>query len=440
LPQNALKTRRFASEWNFQAPCLVYFLAQILRDLAVLFENIPLEASSTMRTSVLYAVATLFIVRALLAAEPEPEKKRTPPDGPRQIGTRRRAVVKYGGSPKPRSVVDESLRWLAKRQNSNGSWSFDGDFADPGKWKSKTGATGMALLPFLGAGHTHKQGSRHSPQINKGIQFLLRQMKVSREGGDLRGAGDDMVWHAVATAALCEAYALTRDKSLKKPVEKAIRFIRTSQNKRDGGWAIRKGEMSSTTVTFWQVAALRSARMTDVPGAKIGIEEASRFLDVVQVKKSFRYGETSPKDSSLTSTAAGLLCRIHIGSEKDAEMMRQASLYLFQSESSNDAFYTYLANQVLFQSAFRDRHRLWKKWNPSLLERLKNAQLTNSEDAGSWFTPNDPSAAGGGRLFQTSLNAMAFELYYCYSPFYPDEKEECKEQEASDLTPVRDNP
>jgi len=64
-------------------------------------------------------------------------------------------------------AVSAALKWLAEHQLPDGSWSFDhtrcpacggqcrhaGNLAD-----ARLGATALALLPFLGAGQTHREG------------------------------------------------------------------------------------------------------------------------------------------------------------------------------------------------------------------------------------------------------------------------------------------
>ena len=64
--------------------------------------------------------------------------------------------------------------------------------------------TGLALLSFLGAGNTHKDGT-HARTVTLGLNFLLRSQKPD---GDLRGDSRNvgMYCHAIASLALCEAY------------------------------------------------------------------------------------------------------------------------------------------------------------------------------------------------------------------------------------------
>ncbi len=319
-----------------------------------------------------------------------------------------------GSTPASEKAVDLGLQWLAKQQNADGSWSFQGNFANPGKWRSKTGATGLVLLPFLGAGQTHTEG-KHKATVRNGLNFLIKQMKITPKGGDLRGEGGEMLWHAMATIALCEAYDMSRDKILQKPAQYAIDFSCAMQDPASGGWAANSGEKPSTAVTAWQVMAMKSAYMAYLRVPRANIKKAPTYFDTVQVDKGARYGKTSPKTADNTATAAGLLSRMYLGWKWDNEALNRGIDYLSETgPSEKDVVYNYFGQKVM-------RHRgeePWTRWNRSLRDRLVEAQLPQGESiyAGSWFCPDDPNAAGGGRIFQTAINVMTLEVYYTTFP------------------------
>src|SRR5262249_44285216 len=60
-----------------------------------------------------------------------------------------------GGTTDSQAAVGRGLAWLARKQLKDGSWEFDGSS------KEKVAATGMALLPFLGAGETHRENAKY---------------------------------------------------------------------------------------------------------------------------------------------------------------------------------------------------------------------------------------------------------------------------------------
>ena len=87
----------------------------------------------------------------------------------------------------------------------------------------------MALLPFLGAGQTHLQGS-YKKNVQAGLYYLVSRMKIGPDGGDLSYDQGVMYGHGLASIALCEAYGMTKDTGLAEPAQQAINFIVYAQD------------------------------------------------------------------------------------------------------------------------------------------------------------------------------------------------------------------
>ena len=86
-----------------------------------------------------------------------------------------------------------------------------------------TGITALALLAFLGAGHSHVQGE-YQDTVRRGLDFLLRSQAAD---GSLFGDATlyaQMYCHSMATFALAEAQAMTGDRRLEPAVTKAVNF------------------------------------------------------------------------------------------------------------------------------------------------------------------------------------------------------------------------
>ena len=93
-------------------------------------------------------------------------------------------------------------------------------------------------MPFLGAGQTQKPDKANlndsSKTVKAGLGFL-----ISKQGAD-GYFGGSMYSHGIATIAICEAYGMTFDPSLKSPAQRAIRFIESAQDAEGGGWRVRR--------------------------------------------------------------------------------------------------------------------------------------------------------------------------------------------------------
>ena len=177
----------------------------------------------------------------------------------RSADSRKQLAKKNGASGESEEAVDLALKWIVKHQLSDGSWSFDhtlgeGAFRDtpgPGLMaNAKIGATAMALLPLLGAGHTHISGE-HKAAVKKGFEFLKRA--GNRRSTDVISYSEPdgrLYSHGLATIALCECYAMTYDKLLEPYAQGAINFTIYAQDSRGGGWRYKPKEPGDTCLLY----------------------------------------------------------------------------------------------------------------------------------------------------------------------------------------------
>ena len=94
------------------------------------------------------------------------------------------------------------------------------------------GATAMALLPFLGAGHTHKEG-QYQREVQAGLYYLLSRQKAN---GTFWESGGNLYSHGLCAIALSEAFAMTQDQALMRPAQAALDYIAFAQDPVGGGW------------------------------------------------------------------------------------------------------------------------------------------------------------------------------------------------------------
>ena len=337
---------------------------------------------------------------------------------------RRRGLAKNGGSAASEAAVAGGLAWLARHQAPDGSWRFDlagcrcnGACRNPGTVTSTTAATGIALLPFLGAGHTHEEGT-HRETVTRGIYYLMSRLQATPRGGDL--SEGTMYGHGVATLALAEALGMTGDRMLAPYVRDAVRFIETSQDLHGGGWRYLPGQAGDTTVTAWQLAALKSAAYAGVAVPSPTVDGVCRFLDRVQVREGEGYGYLSPQDRPCTS-AIGLLCRIYT-TWPDKATLDRGLAGLAKRGPDREAVYK---NFYLSQALLLRQHPLWDRWNKQNRDHLVARQERIGHEAGSWAFA-DPDTAPGGRLGHTALAILTLEVYYRLLPIYTTDAAEMR--------------
>ncbi|MDA1214464.1 MAG: terpene cyclase/mutase family protein, partial [Planctomycetota bacterium] len=330
-------------------------------------------------------------------------------------------VAAQGGNSASEAAVALALRWFVEHQQPDGSWSFDhvGKNCDktcdePGGLAScKMGATSMALLAFLGAGHTHQNGE-YSRHVRGGIDYLLANMKEEKSTIDLRqdNRQGNMYVHGLATMALSEAYAMTNDRKLLQPTQFAVNFIVKAQHK-GGGWRYEPNAPGDTSVVGWQVLALESARTAGLRVPRTTFGKTTNFLDSVQSNNGAAYGYMSPGNGP-TTTAVGLLCRMYFGWERERPEIREGVAYLSKmGPASENIYYDYYATQVLHHYGGDE----WKRWNTTMRDHLVDTQIRRGHGRGSW-DPRDPHSSSGGRLYMTALATMTLEVYYRHLPLY----------------------
>lgn len=336
---------------------------------------------------------------------------------------RRALALQRGGSDETEAAVARGLAWLARHQNANGSWSLDKFHLAPkatataedglGSVYSDTAGTALALLPFLGAGQTHRQGE-YREVVRAGLRWLLYTQKPD---GDLRGLGFGRMYaHGLGAIVLCEAFAMTGDPELRGPAQRAVDFIVRAQHP-EGGWRYEPGQAGDNSVVGWQLMALQSARMhylLHVPEDTLRL--ASRFLDSTQADYSgATYGYMPRSGPSPAMTAEALLGRLYLGWPPNDRRVRAGVQWLLAehlpSINNPDFYYWYYGTQVMHHvggTAFR-------KWNYAIKPILLELQEKTGRNAGSW-PPVGNWSMSGGRIFTTSLAICMLEVYYRHMP------------------------
>lgn len=343
--------------------------------------------------------------------------------------TSRAALVKQnGGTDASEAAVAAALKWFAEHQNADGSWNFDhrvgpceGRCGDPGaKSKATLAATGMALLPFLGAGQTHKQG-KYKQQVEGALYYLTTNMQAN---GDMTDHNEGMMYgQGISTMALCEAYAMTQDKQLQMPAQAALNFIMDAQDRVGGGWDYTPRGAGDTSIVGWQIMALKSGYLGLLQINPATIKGATKFLNSMQADGGAYYGYRAPSNA-LGTTAVGLLCRMYMGWDRDKPALEKGVQYLAQQGPKlNNIYYCYYATQVLHQYDGPDGP-LWKEWNTKMRDSLVASQSKKGHETGSWFAKGDHGSDAGGRLYWTSMATMTLEIYYRYMPIYQQKSAE----------------
>ncbi|MDY0166451.1 MAG: prenyltransferase/squalene oxidase repeat-containing protein [Thermoguttaceae bacterium] len=365
--------------------------------------------------------------------------KEPPPDIPdlatcRTDENRAALLQYYGGDEKAEAAVRGALRWLAEHQLPDGGWSFTHQgprgrkpSSDPGTLENApNAATALALLPFLGAGHSPRRGEFRR-NVGTGINFLRsRMVPVGTDAASLyEPEAHTVPSHALATCALCEVVAVTADTQNLKAAQAAVNFVVNTQNL-DGGWSYtprlpdQQAEASDVLATAWSLTALKTAQWTGLKFPEAKMKVAESFLDSVRSPDGDGFVR-EPRDRRFdpAATAAGNFSRIILGwNPKRSELISFVVTASEHGPAMSGQFYQNLCTaQVLREFGGQP----WTAFSTALRDHLLQTQADDGPDKGSWYVDSAAwNNRQGGRLFCTAMAALLLETYYRYPPLPQD--------------------
>ena len=375
-------------------------------------------------------------------------------------------AMQNGGDINTEAAVERALAWLARAQGPDGGWNAaehgagrespasagraDSENRHNAGFKANTAMTGLSLLAFLGAGHTHTDG-QYKDTVAAGLRYLLTQQFPT--SGDLSGreqVGREptvrfarMYSHGMAALAIAEAYGMTGDPALLPAIQSACKYSLNAMNSRTGGWRYEfptddPGDLSQFG---WQAMLLNSAsnhRSFNLPNPSRLLMQT--FLDSVSTGRHGglavyrpRSGQMAPPEQATPSmTAEALASRLLLGiplSPAAAEEGQRMLLRNLPGRSEENLYYWYYATLAMYQmrgdvdaaSTFTHENNpmedAWKQWNESLKQQLCSTQVLRGQFEGSW-NPTCVWGGYGGRVYSTAVACMCLEVYYRYLPMY----------------------
>lgn len=403
-----------------------------------------------------------------LAVQPRMPSVSTAPPASSQssyqnrFATNRMDIVRAGGGDEnTEAAVQNALEWLARAQGTDGSWNAsehgggnpvmigragpDGEIRQNAGVRANTAMTGLALLAFLGAGHHHLDGP-YAATVQSGLRYLLGQQLPSGDmsGRDQVGREDAvrfarMYSHGMASLAVAEAYAITRDPQLLPATRLACQYSLRAMNPRSGGWRYEypTEDPGDTSQFGWQAMLLHSA--TQANAYDIGAEARSkmlRFLDSVSTGQDGGLATYRPRmggfanseQATPSMTAEAMASRLMLGFPLRAGAAYEAQRLIVANSpgrGQDNFYYWYYATLAMYQMKSTASNQMdaaifesaWKTWNDSLKFRLCTTQIAEGPGKGSW-NPSCVWGAYGGRVYTTALGCLSLEVYYRYLPIY----------------------
>lgn len=305
-------------------------------------------------------------------------------------------------------AVARALNWLEARQRPDGSWMGEG------AGRSPTAVTGLALLAFLANDGT-PDSARHGETVRKAIEFLAEK---DWDGSRFRNSDAGGYAHGIATLALCEAWARTRNPKAKTAAEQAARRIVAGQQL-DGGFNYGLDASTprrDTCLSAWMISALAAARRAglDVPGCAEALQRAA-----VAIEKNFdfqrqqfayavhyREDPRQPAAGLLSTTPAGVCALQAAGAGRSraaragAKSLRAIPADYTRTDGirRHPLYCRFFTARALNAFDAGDR----SGWRREMASSYVRAQASD----GSWSAPESSTEKGYGEVYSTLFAAL----------------------------------
>ena len=347
------------------------------------------------------------------------------------LNDRMKRITENGGTPQCEEAVVKSLRWLQKQQNKDGSWGGGGQ-------NYKCSMTGLALLAYLAHCET-PLSEEFGDSVLKGISFLVDQGMKAPVLSLVPQMNEVSYDHAIATYALCEAYAFCKQmdipsiSNLERVTVKAVDRILDGQNN-NGGWAYnyntRAGAHTDLSVTGWNVQALKAAQHGGIKPTKGEIRTALRKAAMYCRKTAmpdglFSYQENG-KEPRPSLVGVGVLSLQMCGSGSDSAARKGLDWMLkntnkpFNWRANNTSSNLY-QHYYGVQAAMNRGGDVWTAYNRAFRDATLGAQASDGSFAPNGFPgPGGLVNSNGGtindKIYRQCLATLMLEVYYRFLP------------------------
>lgn len=367
----------------------------------------------------------------------------------RTMGNREAWIGRLGGSATSEEAVAAGLAWLARHQHPEGYWSStclgpksqhadsqcrqDAPCAGAGK-PYEMALTGLSVLAFQAGGYYADNNREYSENVRRGLEWMVaNQGPEGQLVGSMRPMLDQkyhknyMYEHGIAAFALCEANAVAvasheaPNPRYYRGAKRAVDFI-FSQQHDDGGWRYTDefARPSDTSVTGWQVLALKSAMEAGIEVPEPVIDRIRRLFRRRETGQDGRTGYLNRHVNTDATTAIGMLVHQFLLGTPESSLVRAAAPYMAEQAENQwpkpaaidkpDYYLWYNGTLAMFQAGGEP----WEQWNRRVRDAIIGLQRTEGCERGSW-DPDSRWGRQGGRIYTTALAALTLEVYYRYT-------------------------
>lgn len=340
-------------------------------------------------------------------------------------------------TPEQEAAVERGLEWLARNQETDGSWvakigfKLNDDYRYTQE-RSHVGVTALAGMAFLAGGHLPGRG-KYGQNVERCLDFVL---SCVQDDGYVSRYDTRMYSHAFATLFLAEIYGMTHRADVREKLQKAVDFVVKSQNA-EGGWRYEPYAVESDmSIVVCQVLALRAARNIGIRVPKATVDRAARYVVESAVTEdtyarfhpafgraadvgSFHYQKDVHSRSSFPLTAAGVTALHGLGIYSDEAIERGVQFMVRELPTFNGRngragrgsghYFFWYGHYYGVQAMYTVGSPYWEPY----FEEVRDLLLRMQDEDGTW-----PNATGPGPAFGTAMAVLILEIPYRYLPIF----------------------
>ncbi|MBF0198052.1 MAG: hypothetical protein HQL32_10085 [Planctomycetes bacterium] len=333
--------------------------------------------------------------------------------------------IHQGGETVP--AVKAALKWLAEHQEPDGHWDA---LKYQGSQKGTKGAiTALAILPFLGDGHTEQMGV-YKRTVRSGIQYLNSIVS--------KGTKDQQMYNkmrrehftnnygmALCLMTLSETSIFGSSPVTRRNANIIAKHLIDEYLQSNKAW-VYGGPGSDLSVSGWVALALKSAKVADLPALKtkeagLVFKHYKRWIDKVATDAKLGLGYyRAPERKSHTKsmTIVGLFSKQILDFPKNDPFIQKAIPNILKTvksgsmgkDSIQDSYSLYYGALA----SFHQQGALWRTWNPYMKKLLLTTQCRGNpkDKGGSWDPGKSHTDETVGRVGTTALMTLCLEVYY----------------------------
>ncbi len=301
--------------------------------------------------------------------------RAAPPDATTQPAAQTRPAANAPDADLRRQkAVQRGLAWLAAQQ------AEDGSFGASSQYGRNVAISALAGMAFVADGSVPGRG-RYARNVERALRFILNATAEQSGLISAETSYGPMYGHGFATLLLAELYGMAPDPDLREKLRKAVLLIVRTQND-EGGWRYHPVKADADlSVTICQIMALRAARNVGIDAPKSTIDRAIRYVRASQNRDGgFRYMLDSA-GSMFARSAAGVAALFYAGIYEGPEIERGLRyLEQFTPGKAAEQTHYFYGHYYAVQAMYIAGGDHWQRWWPAIRDEL----LDKQDADGSW--------------------------------------------------------